>query len=710
MCDGGAEALKAAVVAAGVSASDYDLFAAYVATFIDNTGNYKRCVRAFAGCESIAPDAAHVHAHSRTGTMQRQCAGACCATCLLTQCVSPSVCSFGDTKFIPAVPVDTFERIIKASPSYTRDATLAAHMDSLWAACKAPMYDLRPRVRQLGMGPADGITTYYSANMTTADVALLQRFTDAKALQQPYNSRVFKFTSPAADGADAARTVFQFRLASSATSVSGDDVPADVLLGTHTFEGVEIEVVRGDYAPLMASVVNHLRRARAFAANDTQVRMLGRYIESFTSGSMQAHIEGSRLWVQDKGPEVENYIGFIESYRDPMGIRGEWEGLVAVVNKTTSLKFGALVSGAEHFLTLLPWKRVFDKDEFMRPDFTSLEVLAFAGSGIPAGINIPNYDCVRQVDGFKNVSLGNVLAARNFKDRVTFLSEADQERFKKWINPAFEVQVGLHELLGHGSGKVFMEDEHGRRNFDADVLAECGPGATWYAAGQSWDTVFGSYASAMEECRAEAVGIYLCVHREVLSIFGHADDAEAEDVVYINWLNMARAGLLGLQFYTPETSKWGQAHMQARFVLLRVMLEAGEDFVTLVGADKACATGEEGDAGVHIRLDASKIHSVGVPAVARFLSQLQVYKSTANAAEGIAFFNKYSNVPVTWLPLRDLVVAKRKPRQSYVQPVLTPATLAAHPGAKVVPGSAQSAIVLQSFPATVAGAMDAFAA
>jgi hypothetical protein len=48
-----------------------------------------------------------------------------------------------------------------------------------------------------------------------------------------------------------------------------------------------------------------------------------------------------------------------------------------IVERTRA--FGELVQKAESLIPLLPWGAEFEKDKFLSPDFTSLEVLSFCG-------------------------------------------------------------------------------------------------------------------------------------------------------------------------------------------------------------------------------------------------------------------------------------------------------------------------------------------
>uniref|UniRef100_A0A8C7Z5K0 Dipeptidyl peptidase 3 n=1 Tax=Oryzias sinensis TaxID=183150 RepID=A0A8C7Z5K0_9TELE len=537
--------------------------------------------------------------------------------------------SFGDTKFVPNLPKDKLEALVRASQAFQEKPV---EMEALWNNSSTLIFSLEDRQKQLGLGDK-GITTYFSGNCTLEDAELAQRFLDSKKLSA-YNTRLFKRS-------DGGKVCYEVRLASAVQKV----------------------------LPLFFFVF-FSDSLQAYAANENQQKMLEQYRHSFNFGSVESHKEGSRFWIKDKGPIVESYIGFIESYRDPFGSRGEFEGFVAVVNKAMSERFTKLVSSAEVLLSELPWPQEFEKDTFLKPDFTSLDVLTFAGSGIPAGINIPNYDDIRQSEGFKNVSLGNVLAVAyaTQKEKLTFLKEEDKDLFIKWKGPSFEVQVGLHELLGHGSGKLFVQDHKGKLNFNKDKVINPETGelvSSWYQGSETWDSKFSTIASSYEECRAECVGLYLCLNKEVLRIFG-LEGQDAEDVVYINWLSMVRAGLLGLEFYTPESKNWRQAHMQARFVILRVLLEAGEG---LVGLKEV--VGHDGKPDAQITLDRTKIHTVGKHAIQRFLCKLQVFKSTADVEGGRALYDGYSSVGDSgannFLRLRETVLLRKEARKMFVQ-------------------------------------------
>eukprot|EP01027_Heterolobosea_sp_BB2_P001330 GEZU01002034.1.p1 GENE.GEZU01002034.1~~GEZU01002034.1.p1 ORF type:complete len:228 (-),score=98.48 GEZU01002034.1:314-997(-) len=179
---------------------------------------------------------------------------------------------------------------------------------------------------------------------------------------------------------------------------------------------------------------------------------------------------------------------------------------------------------------------------------------------------------------------------------------------------------------------------------------------------------FKEIASAYEECKAECVGIYLSTDPEVLKLFGY-EGQEAEDVMYVNWLNMVRAGVLGLEFYNPASKKWGQAHMQARYGILRVLLEAGQGLVEI---DRS-----NGLENATVKLDRSKILSVGFPAIGEYLRKTQVYKSTADVEAGAKMFNAYTAVPDEFVRLRDVVIAKKQPRKIFVQANTTIATATA---------------------------------
>lgn len=556
--------------------------------------------------------------------------------------------SFGDVKFIPRLEPAAFKSIVSIDPTAAK----------LFAEIEKPIFNATEpeEANFLGYPDKGHVSSYYSPDVTKDEIETIQSVL-ASIRVLPENTRLFKKS----DGSG-----FDLLIASAVTSANKEDPtlkssPIELPNGLG-----KLYFVYGDYHKEFEHIVSELEQALKYASNETQRKMIQAYIASFKTGSMEAHKESQRQWVKDIGPKVETNIGFIETYRDPSGVRGEWEGLVAMVNTERTAKFGELVASAKNYISQLPWPRDFEKDVFTPPDFTSLEVLTFAGSGIPAGINIPNYDDIRINIGFKNVSLGNVLSAKSPNEKTTFLKEHDIPIHDKLRGPAFEVQVGIHELLGHGTGKLLMELPDGTFNFDkanppiSPVTNK--PVTTYYKKGETWGSVFGSLAASYEECRAESVAMYLATDKSLLKIFGHGETGEAnfDDVLYIAYLMMARAGLLALEFWDPVTKKWGQAHMQARFSIMKCFLNAGDDFVKFESTKPDYSD-------LVISLDRSKILTVGKKAVGEYLQKLHIFKTTADYENGSKLYNDMTNVGPELAKYRDIVMKSKLPRKQFIQ-------------------------------------------
>lgn len=143
-----------------------------------------------------------------------------------------------------------------------------------------------------------------------------------------------------------------------------------------------LRLVRGDHSEELQCICSALSEASKHAANDTQRLFISQYIKSFTTGSLDVYRDSQRTWIKDKSPRVENIFGFVEPYRDPCGIRAEFEGLVAITDNEQTKALVKLVENSTEFIRLLPWANIgstenegkgpFEKALFDPPDFTSI--------------------------------------------------------------------------------------------------------------------------------------------------------------------------------------------------------------------------------------------------------------------------------------------------------------------------------------------------
>lgn len=337
-------------------------------------------------------------------------------------------------------------------------------------------------------------------------------------------------------------------------SVERDDVLREI---AKTPSLCVIQLKRGDHASELKRINFELSKALEYAGHNADRRTaLSKYIESFKTGDLEAYRDSQRAWIRDISPRIEHIFGFVEPYRDPHGTRAEFEGIVAISDLKETEVLANLVKHSSTFIRRLPWaensvenggKGPFERALFDPPDFTSIHALAYCSSIVFPGINLPNYNDIRQECGFKNVIIANRMNAESRNGISPFISKEEAEKFQQHKYPAYYLWVVLHELLGHGTSKLLAEESPGRYNFDVTnppINPLTGRQVeSWYLPGQSWTSQFGDLATTVDECRAELVGAYLIDDAELLALFGYTATSiiTQEDSTFANPLRLSVA-------------------------------------------------------------------------------------------------------------------------------------------------------------------------
>jgi dipeptidyl-peptidase III len=404
------------------------------------------------------------------------------------------------------------------------------------------------------------------------------------------------------------------------------------------------EVYRlGDrYHDQISRIVVHLGDAVPYAT-PSFARALTALIRWYETGEEDDRRAFDIAWVQAHDTPVDTMNGFIEVYMDARGIKGAWEGLVYFVNPDKTEKIRRLAEHAQWFEDHLPVDPRFRKPHVQGVTATAIEVVVEAGDSgpiTPVGVNLPNDQRIREAYGSKSVSLTNVSEAYeksttdDFRHEFTW-DEAEFARAKRWGAFASELTTGIHEVLGHGSGRM------------ADGIAL-----------PPQDLLKEQY-SALEESRADLVALYF-VADPYLAALGLVPGDEQAEIVQAEYEAYARNALVQLR-RVREGTQIEEDHMRNRQAIVHWLM-ANTDAIEVRRRDGRT---------YYVMVDAGAFRA----GVARLLNEVQRIKSFGDYEAARALFETYG---VHFDPaLRDEVVSRvdRLTLPSYtgfVMPRLTP--------------------------------------
>lgn len=402
--------------------------------------------------------------------------------------------------------------------------------------------------------------------------------------------------------------------------------------------------VGGMYSEALSKIVYWLEKAVTVAENSQQKEALEKLIKYYRTGDLKDFDEYNIAWVADTNSRIDVTSGFIEVYNDAIGKKGSYESVVSLKDMEATKRIKAIAAQAQWFEDHSPLMPEHKKKTVKGITAKAITVIMESGDAAPStpiGINLPNADWIRKEYGSKSVSLSNIIHSYNIASSKSGLldefayGDDVKERMKKYGDLASDLHTDMHECIGHASGQI-------------------NPGV------ETPDRTLKNYASALEEARADLVGLYYIMDPKLIEI-GVMPSLEVGKAGYDNYI---MNGLITQLTRLKPGDNLEEAHMRNRQLIAMWAYQMGKkdnviEFVKVNGKTYTKIN------------DYDKLRTL----FGQLLREIQRVKSEGDYEGGKNLIETYG-VKVDQQLLKEVLdrYAKLniKPYKGFIQPKLTP--------------------------------------
>lgn len=300
----------------------------------------------------------------------------------------------------------------------------------------------------------------------------------------------------------------------------------------------------GMYGKAIDKIIYWLKKAKSVAENKNQGDALGLLISYYKTGSLQTWDDYNIAWLAATEGNIDYINSFIEVYNDPLGYRGSYEGIVQIKDFDMSKKMEVVSGNAQWFEDNSPLMPQHKKKNVVGVSYKTVIVAGESGDASPStpiGVNLPNADWIRAGHGSKSVSLGNIIdsyskAGGKGKLQEFANDQAEVALAEKYGEIGDKLHTALHEVVGHASGQINS------------------------GVGTPKETLK-SYASTLEEGRADLVGLYYLYNPKIQEL-GLVDDWKKTGME--SYDSYIRNGMMTQLFRLELGANIEEAHMRNR--------------------------------------------------------------------------------------------------------------------------------------------------